>query len=380
MSRFEDMRGKAADVIDDPRKRRRIYAVLAVILAVLCVFPQPYVARAKVVPQDASSIGLSSMMGALNAQVQSLASLFGGSRQPVDMYLAIGRGTEVTDRVIKDLKLVGPGGYATLDKARVALDKKVDVHSLTGGIIEVEVRTYNGPEAEALTKAYVQAMSDRIIDLGTDRVGRKREIVMNRFKQAADRVSEAETKLSDFRRRNNLAAPEAELGSAISLRAGLEAQLQAKQVELQTLLQFQGPENPQLRAVQSEVASLRAQIARTSQPAIGVAGPSVAGLSEVSGEYLDLYRDYRFSQALYEVYSRASEEVAVEMLAGDTASDVQIIEAARLDSDRKYNIPAVALLALVILGALFTEIYAPATGIDLRVRRRRASEPEEAQT
>jgi capsule polysaccharide export protein KpsE/RkpR len=161
------------------------------------------------------------------------------------------------------------------------------------------------------------------------------------------------------------------LGSALSLRAGLEAQLQAKLVELQTLQQFQGPENPQLQAVEAEVANLRAQIGRTAQPATGAAGPNVAGLSQVSGEYLNLYRDYRFAQALYEVYSRSSEEVAVEALAGETASDVQVIEAARLDPDRKYNIPAVALLALVLLAALFTEFYAPATGIALRLGGKR---------
>ncbi len=53
---------------------------------------------------------------------------------------------------------------------------------------------------------------------------------------------------------------------------------------------------------------------------------------------------------------------------------MQIIEAPRLDADRKYNISAVALLALVILTALFTEIYAPATGIDLGLRRREDDE------
>ncbi len=42
-----------------------------------------------------------------------------------------------------------------------------------------------------------------------------------------------------------------------------------------------------------------------------------------------------------------------------------MIEAPRLDADRKYNISAVALLVLTIPAALFTEIYAPATGIDL---------------
>ena len=182
MSGFDDWRGKAAEAIDDPRQRRRAYAGLAVVLALLCVFPQPFVARAKVVPQDASSIGLGSMMGALGAQFQGLASLFGGSRQPIDLYLAIGRGTEVADRVIRDLKLVGPDGYATPRDARLALGRKVDVHSLTGGIIEVEVRTHDGAQAEALTRAYVKAISDRIIALGNDRLSRKRQIVQDRFK------------------------------------------------------------------------------------------------------------------------------------------------------------------------------------------------------
>jgi len=359
-------------LIADPRRRRIGYAVLAILLALLCVFPQPYVARAKMVPQDNNSIGLGSMMNALGGQLQGFAALFGGAKQPIDMYLAIARGTEVTDTVIQKLKLVGPGGYASRDRARIAVTKKADIHSLTGGIVEVEVRTHDAGQAEAMTRAYVQAISDRIIALGRDRVRRKRDVVQQRFKEAADRVVKNEAALNAFRRRNRLAEPEAQLGSALAVRAGLEAQLQAKLVELQTLLRFQGEENPQLQAVQSEVASLRTQIARTTSPGAEAAGPNVAGLTEVSGEYLDLYRDYRFAQALYEVYARSSEEVAVETLAAETASDVQLIEAPRLDSDRKYNIPAVALLALLIALALFTEIYAPATGIDLRFGRKAA--------
>jgi len=349
----------------DARWRRRGYALAALILALLTVFPQPYVARAKLLPQDSSSIGLGSTLNALGGQLQGFAALFGGAKQQTDMYLAVSRSSEVGDAVIKRLKLVGPDGYASATRAHVALAQKVDIHTLTGGIVEVEVRTRNAEEAETLTRAYVAAIGDRIVALGKDRVERKRAIVMQRFKEAGDRVVETETALNDFRRRNRLAEPQAELGAALSLRAGLEARLQAKQVQLQTLEKVQGPENPELLAVQTEVASLRAQIARSAQPAAGAAGPNVAGLSEVSGEYLNLYRDYRFAQALYEVYARSSEEVAVETLAGETAASVQVLEAPRLDPDRKYNVAAVALLAFVILGALFTEIYAPATGIRL---------------
>src|SRR3546814_628304 len=111
-----------------------------------------------------------------------------------------------------------------------------------GGIIEVEVRTRDAAEAEALTRAYVDAISDRIVALGKDRVERKRAIVSQRFKEAADRVVATEEALNDFRRRNRLAEPQAELGAALSVRAGLEARLQAKQVELQPLQNFQRSE------------------------------------------------------------------------------------------------------------------------------------------
>jgi hypothetical protein len=358
MSRWQ----RIGEVASEPRLRRRAYALLALLLALLCVFPQPYVARTKIVPQDTASLGLGSMTGALGGQFQGFAALLGGARQPIDMYLAIARGTEVTDAVIRKLRLAGPDDMAS---ARAALARKVDIHSLTGGIIEIETRGFDPAKAQALTAAYADAISDRIVTLGHDRVERKRGIVAVQFKEAAARVAKAETELEAFRRRNNLAAPEAQLGSEMSLRAGLQAQLQAKNVELQTRGRFLGPENPQLQALQSEIASLRGQIARTAEPSTDAAGPNVAGVSRIMGEYLDRYRDYRFAQALYEVYARSSEEVAVEALAGETAADVQVIEAARLDADRKYNIPAVALLALVLLLAAFTEIYAPATGIRL---------------
>lgn len=369
MMHFAHARQKAVAIVAEPRRRRLAYAVIALALAILCVVPRPYVARAKMVPQDSNSIGLGSMMNAVGGQLQSFAALFGGAKQPIDLYLAIGRGSEVRDQVIRTLKLAGPDSYGSETDARIALTRKVDIHSLTGGIVEVEVRTHDAAEAEALARAYVAAISDRIVMLGRDRVARKRQIVLQRFNEASARVASAEAALNGFRRRNNLAEPEAQLGSALALRTGLQAQLQAKLVELQTLQRFQGEDNPQLQSVQSQVASLRAQIARTAEPRVGAAGPNVAGLSEVTSQYVNLYRDYRFAQALYEAYARASEEVAVETLAGEIASHVQVIEAPHLDADRKLNIAAVALLILVLLAALFTEIYAPATGIDLRLRR-----------
>ncbi|WP_129793991.1 capsule biosynthesis protein [Sphingosinicella sp. CPCC 101087] len=363
------MRRRIEATLGHAGRRRILYGLLGAMLAVLCLFPQPYVARSKVLPQDPGSLGLSTM-GGLGGGLQGFAALLGGGRQPIDMYLAIARSAEVSDAVIERLGLARPEAYGSPRNARLALSRRVDVHSLTGGLIEVETRSHDPEEAQALTRAYSEAISDRIVLLGQERTARKRGIVEQRFAEASERVARSEAALDAFRRRNNLAAPEVQLGTEISLRAGLQAQLQAKRVELRTLSGFLGPENPRLLAVQSEIASLQSQIARASVPGRDASGPNVAGLSGISSDYLNLYRDYRFAQALYEVYARANEEVAVEALAGETASDVQVIEAARLDADRKVNIPAVGALALLLLLAAFTEIYAPATGIRLRLLSR----------
>jgi hypothetical protein len=354
---------KAAEIARTPALRRRVYAGAAFVLAVSAAVPQPYVARAQIVPQDGSSIGLGSLTTSLGSQAQSFAALLGGAKQPVDLYLAAARSDEVTGAVIAQLHLTDR--YGDPRSARLALARRVDVHSLVGGILEVTVRDHDPDRALTLTRTYVAAITARLNALSDDRVTRKRAVVTKRFAEASGRVGSAEAALDQFRRGHNLAAPEAQLGAELSLRAGLQAQLQAKQVELGMLQHFQGGENPQIQATEAQISGLRGQIASSATPATGAAGPNVAGMSDVTNRYLDLYRDYRFAQALYEVYARASEEVEVEALSNESASDAKVIEAPCIDPDRKYNLSALALLALVVLMAGFTEIYAPATGLRL---------------
>jgi hypothetical protein len=346
------------------RNRRIGYGVLALVLAVLIFFPRPYVARAKLLPQDAGSAGLGQLVNALGGQLQSFANLLTGGRAPNDLYLIIGRSDTVLNDVIRDLKLVGPGRpYPTVTKAKLDIDDKVDVRLLLGGVVEVETRSRDPKEAQAFTAAFVRAISQRIGQLGRQTASRKSEIVQQRLSTATRRVGEAQMRLDTFRQANRLAEPEAELSGALALRTTLEAQLQAQMVELREAQEFKGPESPELMGIQSSIAELRRRIAETAVPRTGAGGPSVGGLSALQSRYLNLYRDHRLAQALYEVYSRAAEQSEVENLVAESASYIQIIEPSHLDPDRKYNLSAIALLVALAVLALFTEWYAPATGL-----------------
>lgn len=352
--------------VQNSRNRRLAYLVLGVIFALLIFFPRPFLARAKIVPQDtsASAASTTALLGALGGGSLSLGSLLTGGRTSNDLYLIIGRSDTVKEDVIKTLGLVGPNRrFSSARQAKLALDRKVDVHLLLGGVMEIEAKLYDAEEAKRLTVAYSNAISRHLARFGRQIIENKQRIVRQRFEDATARVARAEGALNNFRRANNLAEPEQQLSGELLQRASLQAQLQAKQVELQTMSQFRGPESSVLASIQSDIAGLRAQIARTATPSVGSGGPNVAGLSALSLRYLSLYRDLRFQQSIYDVYQRSAEQVEVEELAAQSASYIQIIDPAHIAPERQYNIWAIALFAALVLLALFTEWYAPATGL-----------------
>ena len=352
-------------VVDNARNRRIAYVVLALLFAILIFIPRPYVARATLVPQDtSSSAGTNNVLTLLGGQSQNFASLLGGGRASNDLYLIIGRSDSVAQDVVEQLKLAGPSRrFPNVDRAKIKLAKDVNIHLLLGGVMEIEAKTYDRDFSYQLTNAYVSAISKQLALFGRQLIINKQRIVGRRFKDAATRLAQAELALNSFRRRNNLADPDQELGQALTLRTQLEAQLQGKVVELNMAQQFRGPESSELAGLQAEIATLRSQIARTAKPSVSAGGQNVAGFGALTTQYLNLYRDYRFAQSLYDVYSRSSEQVAVEQLASESASYVQVIDPAHVDPQRKMNVWAIAALVALALSALFTEWYAPATGL-----------------
>ena len=360
MSRLSEARDAVVQFARDSRKRRIGYVVLASLLAVLCLFPRHYTARVKVVLDDPDSGGLVSLIGAFGGRAQNFASLFSGSTTDVALQLASSQ--SITDRVITTMKLAGPGRrYPTFRMAQLGLNSHVDVHSLTGGMIEIEVKSTDGPWALAVTNGYLDAISDRIATYGREQVVRKRGIIESRFAGAGQSVTRAEVALNDFRLRNRLADPQAQLGSQLALRTGQEAQLQAKLIELDTLRQVAGPGAISIRTLETQIAGLRGQIASASQPSMTPSGPTLGAISNVSLEYARLFRTYLFSQAIYEVYARSMEEVSVQEIVALGSGQLAIVDPPHIEPKRQFNTNAFALLALLLLIVFFTEIYIPIT-------------------
>ena len=363
-----------------PAWRWRAYLILAAVCVILAFFPRPWLARAKIVPQDTSVTASSttSLLGALGAGSNSIGSLLTGGKPSNDLYLVIGRSDTVKRDVIQSLNLVGRDRkFDRESDAMIWLGRKVDIHLLLGGVMEIETKLYDPDEAQRLTVAYANAISRNLARFGRQIITNKRRLLRDRFADAQRRVADAERTIDTFRRANNLADPEEQLGSGLSSRARLEGQLQARQVEYATMQQFRGPENAELQALRNDIATLQAQIARTTSPETTATGPNVAGLTAIQLRYLTLYRDLQFQTQIYSTYRRSAEQVEVEELAAESASYIQVIDQADLAPERQYNIRALVALGAIILFAIFFEWYAPAVGLIGPRGRREAWTAEE---
>ncbi len=85
-------------------------------------------------------------------------------------------------------------------------------------------------------------------------------------------------------------------------------------------------------------------------------GPTLAAMAQQSAQYLNLFRDEKFAEALYSVYTRFLEQVTVDELSANANMDV--IEPPYVDPALQYNVPpASGLLALVLIFALAAEFY-----------------------
>jgi len=364
MSPHEALTGAARRLGGDAKLRWTLYLFFGLFFGIFALFPRPYVALARVMPQDTSgAAGTTNLMMMLGGQSATVGSILSSGRASADVYAMLARSDMVNDTVIQQLGLLGPGGYSDHASAKRALARKVDVSMLLGGVMQIEAKTHNPDESERLAKSYVFAINKALTAFGAQTMANKARIIERRFPKAAERVAQSEMSLEAFRRKYNLPMPEEQLGTNFAKRTALESQLQAKEVELSILSQFNGPENQEVKAAQAEIATLRQQIARAAEPSMTIAGPNLASAGSLETQYINLYRDYKLAQSIYEVYARTSEQIAVDRLSAETASYIQIVDAPYLDIYRHYNIWAVSGFALVLLTILFVEIYGPLSGL-----------------
>jgi len=331
------------------RKRRTIFAIVILLLAVLTVFPRPYRAVVTMTPADQTSGGLAAAAGTVGA----FAGLV-GSQQIVDVLLKLSRGMDVRQDVIDKLDLGNRWG--THDNAYMMrkLDRIVTLSALRGSMIEVEAKTRDPEFGLALVKAYSDAMRNRVGIMIRNQTMFKRQVLQNRFHDAIRRKMRAEAAMAAFSRKYGMPSPDSALNTAAERLPSLRNQLRDKQSQLEVMRQFQTDEAYPVQTTLAEISEIERQIKLADRP--GTETPqSVDWVIDKREKYEDLQNELDYAQDLFDSYKRLIDGTTFEDLVSN--GSLRIIEQPYLDPDYQFNLIPLCLLLVTTAFAAAFEFY-----------------------
>jgi capsule polysaccharide export protein KpsE/RkpR len=343
--------------------RAAIFGGLIAILLALTFFPERHRAATSLTPTDPESLGLSGTLGQLGA----INNVF-GNQAAVEVAMRVAKSVYARDTVIDQLKLEQRLAPKTRLEIHRWLEEKVDIRSLRGGIITIELLDRNEDLARDIVGAYATATQNRLAQISRKQTQYKRDVLLKLVSDASTRLAVAQSAYDDFRLRNRYADPRASMEAIGEQIPALEGAIKSKQVQLAAARRMFTDDNVQVIQIRAELSALQQQLAmaKATNPN---REDSVGMLVTASSQLFKLERDLGIAKALYDSYMRYLQGTAVEDLT--STANVRVLEAPYVDTSRQMFLPALAAAIALFLLWVSIEFYRlrPPVGDHLAIRR-----------
>jgi tyrosine-protein kinase Etk/Wzc len=272
------------------------FAVVGLVAALLA---EPiFTGRTLILPPQQSqgaSAALSASLGAL----AGAAGLAGAVKSTDELYVALMRSDAVALKLSEKLKLKDRYQVETQDDVkkrlnglvRIAADKK-------SSLISVEADDKDPKFAAELANAYVNELRLLMGRLAITEAQQKRAFFEAQMTKAKDELVNAELAVKQSQERGGLVSVDAQTQSTIGAAAQLRAQVVSKEVQIQAARPYAGPENPELRRMLSELASLKNQLEKLE----GGSGGNRTVDTSASTDSLSnvrIYRELKYQEAIF---------------------------------------------------------------------------------
>ena len=306
----------------------------ALALGITFLIAPTYTASTSFMPPQQSQGGAASALASLG----SLAGLVGGTaggRSSGEQYVALMQSVTVSDRLIAQFKLMSVYDSEFRVDARKVLAKNIRISlGKKDGLISVEVDDISPQRAADIANRYVDELRRVTAGLAVTEAQQRRMFFEQQLQQSRDRLVQAQQALqaSGF----NPGALKAEPKAAAEGYARLKAEVTAAEVRLQVTRGTFADGAPEVQQQMNVLAALRKQLASTEQ------STSNSG----NGDYVSRYREFKYQEALFELYTRQFEVARVDE--SREGALIQVVDHAtppeKSSGPRRASIAAVATL------------------------------------
>lgn len=347
------------------RRRKIIIAItgcaFVISIVVALLLPKEYEATVSVMPpKPEDSIGMGLAGG--SSGIGGLASGVLGIKAPSDLWVGVLQSRNVKDAIIERFGLRERYGTDTIEDTREELDGAVIIQKTKEEIIKVSVLDEDPETAAKLANAFIEEL-DRVNRSSVMTSGaRTRAFLEKRLDEAKIELSKVEEAIKAFQERNKAIKLDDQSKAIIDAIGSVKGQLMAKEVELDTLMDFATASNPRVQLLEVEVKGLRDKMRELESGSVArySGGKDIFiptdRIPDLSFQFVRLLRDAKVQETLVELLTQQYEIARIQE-AKDSPT-VQVLDPAK--TPEKKARPRIGRIAVIstMLGAVFSVFVA----------------------
>jgi len=288
-----------------------------------------------------------------------LAASYLGLKSAGDLYVAMMTSNTVFDHVIARFHLMKLYKTRFHEDARKALRNNTKITpGIKDGIIVIEVTSTNPKLAAEMANTFIEELDRLLQELALQEAKGRSTFLEKERLQASQNLTKAEESVRLFSEKNSVLQIDTQTKGAIEYVARLRAEIDTREVSLQVLRQQATPFNYDMVRVETEIKGLKEKLRNAESQLENCVSDVCLPTSKAPGlglEYLRLFREAKFQESLYQLYTKLVEIARLDMVR-DVAV-VQVLAQATPPEKRSNTRGNTALVAGVLTGFMLV-IYA----------------------
>ena len=304
-----------------------------------------YTAKVTLLPPQQQSSSASAMLASLGS-IGGLAGSVAGLKSPIDQYVAILESRTISDRIVHRFHFEEV--YKKPLKSSIRKELSANTQITAGrkdGLIYIEFEDQDPQRAADVANAYAEELQTRTTELALTELQQRRKFFENQTEKVKKRLVEAQASLQSAGISTN--ALKVEPRTAVEGLASLQAELAATEVRINTLASRLTPDAPEYREAIAKRDAIKTQISSQSRES--------SNGSKTQLGYIDLLREYKYQEAIYEALSKQLESARLDE--SREGAQVQIVDAATIPDLKTKPKRAAITAAAGILGLLLTCLW-----------------------
>jgi len=288
-----------------------------------------------------------------------------GFKSPGDLYVGIMKGDTVLDRIIARFHLMELYETKTLEDTRDKLKSMVKITAdKTDSMITIKATSYTPEQAAQMANAFCEELNLLLRGLAQNEAKGQLAFLEKERLQTTQNLTKAEEAVRHFSEQNSVLQIDTQTKGALEYIARLRAEIDSKEVSIQVLRQQATPFNYDVVRLETEIKGLKEKLrtveCQYDSNITDVCLPTNK-TPALALEYIRLYREAKFQEALYQLYSKLVEIARLDMVRNATV--VQVVDVAKPPENRsnKRLLPALLLgtatFFLMVFATLILEYW-----------------------